>query len=115
METENKEFYSAMQQEQRRLKLEAVEDCIRVKKQLAQFNIIAHQDVYSRQTEVFDKYWDCDMETLHKELEALSAEASKFARELHWSYHFNNITILPSNNEPRFFRQLGEDEMDKED
>lgn len=101
--------------EHRKLKLEAIEDCMRVKKQLAGFNIVAHQDVYTDWWKVFEAYYECDIEGLHKELETLSAEASKFARDTHWVDAFNGMTVLPSAPKTNYFRSLGEDEMDKED
>lgn len=116
MENSETNFIAAMEQERRRLKLEAVEDCIRVKKQLAGFNIVAHQDIYTHSSDVFDKYWDMSMEDLHLELESLSAQASEFVQKTHWKDAFNNITIMPpSRFNGGFFRELGEDEQDKEE
>ena len=116
METTETKLVNAMETERRKLKLEAVEDCIRIKKQLAGFNIVAHQDIYTHSTEVFDKYWDMDIEDLHLEIESLSAQASEYVQKTHWKDAFNNITIMPpSRFNGGFFRELGEDEQDTED
>lgn len=105
-----------MMAEHNKLKICAVEDCMKAKRLLAGFGIAAHQNVLLNPSEVFDAYYDCDIEALHKELEALSAEASKYVCDLHFK---NNVAEWNADktrdNTPRFFRELGEDEMDKED
>lgn len=93
------------QEEHRKAHLTALEDVMRYKKQLAEFNIVAHQDVYTNWWGVFEMYYDWDIESLHNEKEALSAEAAKFVLELH----------PVGESSPAIFRELREDEQDTED
>lgn len=93
------------QEEHKKQHLIAVEDVMRVKKQLAQFNIVAHQDVYTDWWKVFAMYYDWDIESLHNELEKLGAEASEFVHKLHPT----------GESSPTIRRELSEDEMDTED
>ena len=94
-----------LEQEHKKEHLIAVEDVIRVKKQLAGFNIVAHQDVYADWWGVFEMYYDWDIESLHNELEKLSAEACEFVNKAH----------PVSESSPTIFRELREDEQDTED
>ena len=83
----------------------AIEDCMKAKRLLAGFGIAEHQVVLTDPADVFDSYYNCDIETLHIELESLCAQANKHVQELH----------PVGESSPTIFRDLSEDEMDKED
>ena len=93
------------QEEHKKEHLIAVVDCIKAKKLLAGFGIAEHQIVLENPADVFDSYYNCDIETLHIEHESLCNQASKFAYDLH----------LSSPQEKTIYRELREDEMDTED
>ena len=85
----------------------AIEDCMKAKRLLAGFGIKGHDIVLNSPGDVFDSYYNCDTETLHVELESLTAEANKFVQALHFM-------SLQSMNE-NISRELREDEQDTED
>lgn len=90
-----------MDQEQKNMKLIAVEDALRLARQSFGFGMKGYEDVMSNAGAWFNKYFDMDIEDIHIEIESMSAENSQFAQYL----HFNNQRIT---------RLLKDDEQDIE-
>lgn len=91
-----------LKEQHRKAHICAIEDCMKAKRLLAGFGIKDHEIVLTNPGDVFDSYYNCDIETLHIELESLCSQANEYVNEIH-----------PP--QKTIFRELKDDEQDIED
>lgn len=91
-----------MDQEQKNMKLTALEDVMRAVRLLAGWDL--YPDFIKSPGQVFDKYNDMEIEELYQEKEALEHLANEYVQGIHFKNKGGRITRL-----------LKDDEQDSED